>query len=203
MGSQPLKNTRWEKFVQILVKGSEIGPAYTAAGYSSKGKSANTAGGRLLDNVDIQDRLNFLKEQAADECILTRREALRILSDRARGSLSDFLDVTPGGEVRFRTDGDGTVDPAKVRCLKKLKSRFEPTVDAGGEPGLATIVETEVWDALAAIQEIAKLEGWYPNPKLDLENAAGQVVQLVFADATQEDIDQLKADADDDLEDDE
>ena len=60
-----LKNCRWEKFVQNKAEEMATGPAYTAAGYSAKGRSADTAGGRLLTIVEIRDRLDELLGNSA------------------------------------------------------------------------------------------------------------------------------------------
>ncbi len=60
-----LKNSRWEKFVQNKAEGMATGPAYTAAGYRAKGRSADTAGGRLLTIVEIRDRLDELQGNSA------------------------------------------------------------------------------------------------------------------------------------------
>ena len=60
-----LKNSRWEKFVQNKAEGMATGPAYTAAGYKAKGRSADTAGGRLLTIVEIRDRLDELLGNSA------------------------------------------------------------------------------------------------------------------------------------------
>ena len=62
-----LKNSRWEKFVQNKAEGMATGPAYTAAGYRAKGRSADTAGGRLLTIVEIRDRLDELLGNSADQ----------------------------------------------------------------------------------------------------------------------------------------
>ncbi len=56
-----LPNARHERFAQNKAKGMSTGPAYTAAGYKATGHSAEVAGGRLLKNVEVRDRIAELQ----------------------------------------------------------------------------------------------------------------------------------------------
>ncbi len=71
-----LKNARHERFVQGVVKGQSIGPAYTMAGYKAEGHSAEQAGSRLLKNVEVQARRAELQGSTAKQ-ITDVRDAAR------------------------------------------------------------------------------------------------------------------------------
>ena len=60
-----LQNARHERFVQGVVKGISPGPAYTAAGYTATGNSAESAAARLLRNVQVQARRAELQGSTA------------------------------------------------------------------------------------------------------------------------------------------
>ena len=62
-----LKNARHERFAQNKAKGKSTGPAYTAAGYKATGHSAEVAGGRLLKNVEVQNRIAELQGSTTDQ----------------------------------------------------------------------------------------------------------------------------------------
>ncbi len=71
-----LKNARHERFAQNLAKGMSTGPAYTAACYKATGHSAEVAGGRLLKNVEVRNRIAELQGSAAKQ-ITDVRDAAR------------------------------------------------------------------------------------------------------------------------------
>lgn len=75
LGSEPLKRTKQELFVQEFIKeGSNRGDAvkaYFAAGFKAKNNEvAASASSRLLKNVNVRDRLSWLqKKVASDICM--------------------------------------------------------------------------------------------------------------------------------------
>ena len=71
-----LQNARHERFAQNKAKGESTGPAYTAAGYKATGHSAEVAGGRLLKNVEVQNRIAELQGSTAKQ-ITDVRDAAR------------------------------------------------------------------------------------------------------------------------------
>ena len=71
-----LQNARHERFVQGVVKGISPGPAYTAAGYTATGNSAESAAARLLRNVQVQARRAELQGSTAKQ-ITDVRDAAR------------------------------------------------------------------------------------------------------------------------------
>ena len=76
--SLPLNNSLWEKFCQVLSKGSSLGQAYLDAGYTTRNlNSANASAIRLLDNAIIANRLAYLKKEAANAMIADVTEVMR------------------------------------------------------------------------------------------------------------------------------
>ncbi len=72
-----LPNARHERFAQNKAKGESTGPAYTAAGYKATGHSAEAAGGRLLKNVEVRDRIAELQGSTAKQITDVRDAARR------------------------------------------------------------------------------------------------------------------------------
>jgi len=104
-GSKPLDNVRWEAFC-IAYTGHfrrNAAAAYVAAGYKPKtSEIAASAAERLLRNVDVQNRIAYLDDEALKIERLHARDAIRRLAAVATAKLSDYLDES------------GRVDPAKV-----------------------------------------------------------------------------------------
>ena len=197
-GAEPLANIKHEKFAQRYVEGLPAGRAYEAAGYAAKGKSADEAGCRLSKTVKVRDRVRYLQNQAAEAAILTKQEYLLMLTGRAHAELADFYEVAPEGTLQYRLVPDDPDDPdsplvplvSKSRAVKKIKARM----NYGDPENPQVLYEIELHDGMAAGAEIAKLLGWYPNPKLDMETGS-QVFTLQFVEATPEHVAALRADA--------
>ena len=74
-----LSNARHERFAQELAKGKSASEAYVSAGY----EESRSAASRLSANVNVQARLDELKERAAANVSLTREWVLEQLVDNA------------------------------------------------------------------------------------------------------------------------
>lgn len=93
-----LPNPRHERFAQELAKGRSQGDAYRSAGYDADGHAAESAGNRLLKNVEVQARVAELQAQVADhvvqELALDRAGVLEELAKIAKEPLNSET-VTP------------------------------------------------------------------------------------------------------------
>ncbi len=100
-----MQNTRWESFC-IAYTGvfrRNAAAAYVAAGYKPKTPNiAASASERLLRNVDIQSRIEYLNNEALKIERLHARDAVSRLATIATAKLSDYMDEY------------GRIDPAKV-----------------------------------------------------------------------------------------
>jgi len=105
-GARPLDNVRWEAFC-IAYTGHfrrNAAAAYVAAGYKPKDANiANAAALRLLGNVSVQSRIEYLNNEALKIERLHARDAVRRLAAIATAELADFL------------DDEGNIDPVKVK----------------------------------------------------------------------------------------
>ena len=100
-----MQNTRWEAFC-VAYTGRfrrNAARAYISAGYKPKSPDiAASASERLLRNVDIQNRIEFLNNEALKIERLHARDAVHRLAAIATAKLSDYMDEY------------GRIDPAKV-----------------------------------------------------------------------------------------
>ena len=100
-----MQNTRWEAFCIAYTGGfrRNAAAAYVSAGYKPKSPDiAASASERLLRNVDIQNRLEYLNNEALKIERLHARDAVSRLATIATAKLSDYMDEY------------GRIDPAKV-----------------------------------------------------------------------------------------
>ncbi len=107
-GSEPLKNSRQEAFVQEYLKNTSGTQAAIKAGYSPK--SANVQASRLLTYDNIKARLKYLSKRVAEQSI---RDAASVLEDlqivKAR-CLQEVMHVDKDGKFgKFRFDANSAL----------------------------------------------------------------------------------------------
>ena len=76
-GSEPLENTRREKFCQHYAKGMSLVDAYAEAGY--RPSRANSA--RLIANDSVRARVRYLQGQGAKKAEVTVEGVIKMLRD--------------------------------------------------------------------------------------------------------------------------
>lgn len=94
-----------------------------------------------------------IKERLAEKA-MAADEVLARLGDQARGTMEDFFYIGPKGKV--------TIDLAKAARAGKLHLLHRYSKGKGG------MVSFELYDAQAALVQIAKLLGLYPKESLDV-----------------------------------
>ena len=167
--SLPLDNPKHEAFVQGLLRQENrlnYTDAYLEAGFRSKSRaSARKAASRLLTSVDILNRLEWMKEQVADDTITTAKERRQILSRIERGKWGDVLSE------------DGSIDIAAVRKagpeLKKVKVLQQVNVPVGEAEIPAQIMAIEMRDPTPAIRVHNTMDGSNPPGELRLSGNLG------------------------------
>ncbi len=107
-----LQNARHERFVQGVVKGISPGPAYTAAGYTATGNSAESAAARLLRNVQVKERYAELMAPAIEAVELSVENVLEEIKCHAFYDITQILNVDKQGNVTMR---DPTSLPEDLR----------------------------------------------------------------------------------------
>lgn len=126
-----LQNTRHERFTQALAQGMPASRAYIEAGYLARGNSAEVNAARLLRNAQVAQRLDELKQEAADRAIVTTEDVLRGLRKEAEGAESDTARVaawahlgkhlgifTEKSEVTIRKDPSAMTDDELEQALR-------------------------------------------------------------------------------------
>lgn len=145
-----LKNQKHERFAQLIATGVSATEAYTKV-YRKKGKVAGSAGGRLLKNVGIQQRLSELQQKAETKAVLTlaeKREFLRRVVMTPVGEVDQDSDLCQEYTKRFEAGGETNPDfevvkiktPCKLKALEldaklagEFKEKVEVSVDGLGE----------------------------------------------------------------------
>ncbi len=134
-----LQNARHERFVQGVVKGIGPGPAYTAAGYTATGNSAESAAARLLRNVQVQDRRAELQGSTAKQITDVRDLARQCTAD-AVATLKDVL-LDPKAPPSARVAAaNGLLDRGHGKAVQHIEA------------------EISVYDSLSFDNKLALLE---------------------------------------------
>ena len=148
--------------------------AYTNAGGKGKTKAIKEASAsRMLSNVKCVAFLDSMKAAAVSKAILSRDEALEILSNNARVKISD---IATFGYVAIGTNSDGEeifestwkmkdsdeIDPNVMACIKSV------TMTKAGP-------KIELHDQQGAIKQIATMQGWDSANKIDLTSTDGSM----------------------------
>ena len=80
---KPLTNQRHERFARLIAEGRSATAAYTEAGYSPNGAEASAS--TLLRKPKVAERIQHLKQQAAQRTVITAEWVLERLRLEAEG----------------------------------------------------------------------------------------------------------------------
>ena len=134
-----LQNARRERFVQGVVKGRSPGPAYTAAGYTATGNSAESAAARLLRNVQVQARRAELQGSTAKQ-ITDIRDLARQCTEAAIETLKDVMLDTDSNAAARVAAANGLLDRGHGKAVQHIEA------------------EVSVYDSLSLPEKQALLE---------------------------------------------
>lgn len=167
-------SVRHERFVQCIIKGMSQSDAYRAVYNASKStdKSISEEACRIAARPDVRARIEELKERSASKAVMTRTEALERLSNFARTDLADLVEF---GNFQVGEDEDGQpilnstwkfkpsalVDPEKLAAIAELVSSKDG-------------MRIKTHSPLAAIQQLAKMQGWEAAAKHEVTGADGK-----------------------------
>lgn len=144
-------------------------PNATAAAAKVGYKTPNKQGPRLLHNSKIR--------AAIDEYFhayeMSAREVIARLSDQARGSLGDFLDI-PADSMDVGLDLARAKREGKLHLLKKYKQKRVTFVNKDDEETVTEWVEVELHDPQAALVHVGRYHGLFTD-KQDI-TSGGQVI---------------------------
>jgi phage terminase small subunit len=147
-----------QAFVDEYLKTRNATQAALEAGYSPK--SACAIGWENLRKPEIGEAIR----QRLDENAMLANEVIAILSEQARGDMSDFVSFVPGVKLPM-LDLKKAHEAGKFRLIKKLKY----TADGG--------IEFELYDAQAASVQLGKLHKLFTD-KQEVSGPEGGPVRI-------------------------
>ncbi|MCH8247221.1 MAG: terminase small subunit [Bacteroidetes bacterium] len=147
-------NVRRRRFVEEYAVDWNATQAAKRAGYSLR--TAYSQGQRLLKNVEIQKAI----EKRLDRLSMTAAEALKRLTDMARGSFFPFVKINEEG--RFWLDLADEEAQKHLHLIKKMRVRRRREKGGKGEADWEVEwLEVELYDAMTALDKIARAHGIY------------------------------------------
>jgi len=151
-----LKNMRHEKFCQLYA-GKCYGnatQAYKLAGYRPKDDNAAAAvASKLLRNVKVFSRIEYLRAENYKAIGIDRVEILEILTEIARGKLQDFVNKSGGINIHGKKYG---------RAAESIQ-----TVQVGGDENPKTVKKIKLRSPVEAIDRICKIVGFDKPVKVE------------------------------------
>lgn len=151
-----------------VLSGMSQRAAYFAAGGGAKSdESADSTVATMLSNVKVKAFMDSMKSQAVSDAIMTREEAMKILTHMARGNLTDI--------VKFRTAHIGQ-DMETGEDIRQTAWELDEALQETDPDKLLIISELEVGKSgpkikthskAAAIAQLAKMQGWEAAQKIE------------------------------------
>lgn len=199
--AKPLRDPRREKFCQYMTKPVGKKQRTQTASAVDAGYSKRSAAGTavmLLNCPDVAARVEWLQTQSASAAVMSRTEALEILTAGARrmlkannipAAIADFVTMK-NGEAEVQ-DFTGETPGAGAICEVETRVAIE-VGDAGPQAVRVTKVKTA--SPVEYIDGLARLQGWNAAAKLEL-NSTGKapVIRVEFVEATKADAQKAKA----------
>lgn len=167
--SQPFNNSRWELFIQNLIKGDSFGEAYIKAGFDvASNEIASAAANRLLKNVKIANRVEYLKKQAEKAMIADVSEIMRNMTEITR--------ISPFEALQDPKKYGKYIDSVTFET-QKVKEEY---VDKNGEVKTRTVSKRAVKKVnLVSKAKMYQLIGQYYSMFTDKVNISGELNQTV------------------------
>jgi len=157
-----LENGTEERFCQECLVQPNPTQAYISANPKVTYGSAGVMSTRLLKKVKVCQRIAFLLSKSADKTIMNKREAMRILTQRARADMADYAHCDAQGAkfVKFDTEVPNTKAVAEITTK---------TINRGSGESAETAIFTKLklQDGERAIDKLAKMLGWYTAQEYD------------------------------------
>jgi len=163
---------------QRVATGVLAGMTQRAAYYAGNGKAKDDAGAdmsasQIMGNPKVKAFTDSMKVQAVSDAIMSREEAMKILTQLGRGNLKDivkFKTVTIGKNMETGDDVHQTAwvideelqesDPDKLIIISELEvGKFGPKIKQHSK--------------VAAIAQLAKMGGWEAAQKFEHAGPGG------------------------------
>lgn len=148
---------------------------YAAGGKADTDESADSSCSQILSNIKVKAFMDSMKRQAISDAIMSRDEAMSILTQLARGNLVDivkFKTANIGKDMETGEDVHQTAwtideslqqtDPEKLIIISELEvGKFGPKIKQHSKA--------------AAIALLAKMQGWESAQKVDHLSSDGSM----------------------------
>lgn len=122
-----------EKFCIEFAKCGNIRQAYLKAGYTCSGSAADASGSKLLKNPNVQQRLQELAEEAANEQIADVREMQKVLTDIIRKNIDEEIVIVNNVDVVHDRKEPSLKDIVNaINTLAKMQGAFTEKVSIDG-----------------------------------------------------------------------
>lgn len=159
----------------ILAGMSQRSAYYAAGGTAATDEAADVVASRMLTDVKVKAFMDSMKRQAISDAIMSRDEAMAILTQLARGNLVDivkFKTANIGKDMETGADINQTAwtideslqetDPEKLIIISELEvGKFGPKIKQHSKS--------------AAIALLAKMQGWESAQKVDHLSSDGSM----------------------------
>lgn len=146
---------------------------YAAKGSAKSDTAADTSASEIMNNPKVKAFMDSMKLQAVSDAIMTREEAMKILTVMARGNLTDI--------VKFRTAHIGQ-DMETGEDIRQTAWELDEELQENDPEKLLIISELEVGKSgpkikthskAAAIAQLAKMNGWEAAQKFEHAGPGG------------------------------
>ena len=130
-----LKNVRHERFAQEVALGKSAGEAYRLAGYRAANHSAETAGPRLLKNVQVQRRIVQLQQKVARKAEISLESLLQEAETQRLAALA-ANQYAANGALKLKAELSGHLiqrreDVTPRRSATEIDARLRELLGAG------------------------------------------------------------------------
>lgn len=166
---KPSRKSQLLKFAHEKFKGLKNYDAAKAAGKNGKRDAVERWAERAIKNSVVQEELDLLNSRHQKKAIATKEEALALLTDHARGSIEDFLEIDEKGNTWF--DLGKAKKEGRLHLLEEI-SFDDPVVirNADGTSTVRTYVKKlKLHSPQGAVDRMAKMEGWNAPEKRQID----------------------------------
>ena len=163
--------------INIVRNGMSNRQAYIKAGGKANGeKSQDAATSQLLRSVKVTAFKDALMESVTKDAILSREEALEILSDNARIKMHD---VATFNKVQVGENEAGEPMYQSIWVIKDSADIDEKALaQIKSVTATSTGLKIELHDRNDAIKQIRTMEGWDSPKKTEVTGANGEPVAI-------------------------
>jgi len=152
---------------------NDIDSYKASSGKASTVKAMEASVCQILGNRKVTRFIDAMKAVTVNDAVMSRDEAMRILSNNARVKVSDiatFYYVAIGEDeegnpimnTTWKMKDSSEIDPSVMSCIKSV------TMTKSGP-------KIELHDQQGAIKQLATMQGWDSASKLDLSSSDGSM----------------------------